>query len=110
LSGAGRGFFGFVFFTVFFAGFFADFLAAFFATGAFFLAAEVFLTVFLAFLAPRFTVFARFFGADALAELRDVRVFFAPRFLTVFFLAFATTNSFYRSNKIVGGTTTSTAP
>jgi hypothetical protein len=68
------------------------------------------LTVFLAFFAPRFTVFARFFCADALAELRDVRVFFALRFLTVFFLAFATTNSFYRSNKIVGGTITSAAP
>jgi hypothetical protein len=73
---------------VFFEDFFDGFLGAFFA-------AAVFLAVFLAFFAARVLFFVRFFSADALAARArgDLRTFFALRFLTVFFLAFATTNS-----------------
>jgi hypothetical protein len=86
---------------VFFADFLADFLAAFFATGLFFAA---FLDVFLACFTARVLFFARFFAAAALAgRVRgDLRALFALRFLTVFFLAFATTKFLYRLNRDVG--------
>jgi hypothetical protein len=80
--------FAFVFFEDFFGGF----------PGAFF-AITVLLTAFLVFFAPRRLVFARFFGADGLAPPFDLPSFF----LTAFFLAFATTISFYCSHQIVGG-------
>jgi hypothetical protein len=69
-----------------------------------FLAVAVFCAVFLVFFVPRLLFFARFFIANALtARARgDLRAFFAPRFLTVFFLGVATTISFYCSDKIVG--------
>jgi hypothetical protein len=90
---------------VFFAAFFAGFLGTFFAAAVFltvflavFLAVlfAAFFAVFLAFFAPRLLTFARFFTADAFAVLvrADLPAFFAPRFLTVFFLGVATTNSF----------------
>jgi hypothetical protein len=63
---------------VFFVDFFDDFLGAFFA-------AAVFFAVFLAFFAARVLFFVRARG--------DLRALLALRFLTVFFLAFATTNS-----------------
>ncbi len=85
----------------FFADFFDGFLAVFFAAAVFF---GAFLAVFLAFLAARLVFLARFFSAEALATAarRGLRTFFALRFLTVFFLGAATTNSFYCSNQIVG--------
>jgi hypothetical protein len=90
---------------IFFAAFFAGFLGTFFAAAVFltvflavFLAVlfAAFFAVFLAFFAPRLLTFARFFTADAFAVLvrADLPAFFAPRFLTVFFLGVATTNSF----------------
>jgi hypothetical protein len=87
---------------VFFADFFAGFLGAFFATAVFltvFLPAffAAFLAVFLvAFFAPRLLTFARFFTAEAFAALAraDFPAVFAFCFLEVFFLGFATTNSF----------------
>jgi hypothetical protein len=78
--------------------FFDAFLGAFFTAVVFF---AVFLAVFLAFFAPRLLVLARGFRA-ALAPCRALRTFFALRFLTVFFLAVATTISFIAQNKIVG--------
>ena len=74
--------------------FLAAFLAAFFA---------VFLAVFLAGATGRLLFFTRFFDAAALVAARRVLLtFFALRFLTLFFLAVATTISFYSSNTIVG--------
>jgi hypothetical protein len=83
-SGSERAFsdFGFV------AGFLTAFLGVFFAT-AFFVG---FLAGFLGFFAVTLLFFACFFGAVVLA--RDgLRSFCAFRFLTTFFLAFATPNS-----------------
>jgi hypothetical protein len=76
---------------VFLKDFFPAFLGAFFATAFF----TDFLTVFLACFVLRVLFFARFFNADPLAvrARADVRACFALRFLTLFFLAFATTNS-----------------
>jgi hypothetical protein len=73
--------------------FFDDFVAGFFEP---FFVAEVFFATFALF--AGFLAFTRFFGAEALATLarRGLRAFFAVRFLTVFFLAIATTISFAR--------------
>jgi hypothetical protein len=95
--GAEARFFDVVFFADFFGDFlgdfFGDFLGA-FVTPVFFFA--IFFAAFLAFCVPRLLVFARFFSADALVvgPRSDLRAFFALRFLTVFFLAVATTISF----------------
>jgi len=72
-------------------------LAAFRVAGVFFAA----FLVFLAFFAVRVAFFARFFEADALALRFDLPACLRPFFLAIFFLALATTNSFYCSNKIV---------
>ena len=87
-----------------------DFRGVFFAVAAFFAAffdvffMAFFFAAFLAGLAARLLFYARFFDAAALVAARPVlRVFFALRFLTLFFLAVATTISFYCSNTIVGG-------
>jgi hypothetical protein len=81
---------------VFFADFVDDLFGAFFAAGVFF-------AVFLAFFTARVRFFARFFSAEALTiRVRDdLRAFFAVRFLTIFFLAVATTISFIGQKKIV---------
>jgi hypothetical protein len=71
-------------------------LGAFFAAVFFTVFLAVFFTIFLAFFTGRLPVLARVFDAAALAvrALGDLRAFFAPRFLAVFFLAVATTISF----------------
>src|SRR4051794_15151122 len=58
----------------------------------------------LAFFAPRFFPVLRFLAAEALAApaRRDLRALFLLRLLAAFFLAIATTDSFYCSNNIVG--------
>jgi len=58
----------------------------------------------LAFFAGRFFAVLRFLAAEALAARpgRDLRAVFLLRLLAAFFLAIATTNSFYCSNNIVG--------
>src|SRR5258708_27479024 len=83
LDGVLDGFLGAFSAAVFFTVFFAFFLAAFF-------------TAFLAFFTERLLVLVRVFDAAALAvrALGDLRAFFAPRVLAVFFLAVATTISF----------------
>jgi hypothetical protein len=113
LFGVALGLFG----PALFADFLGDFAGAFFAAGFFpavffavFFAvcAAVFLAVFLAgvlpFFAPRLLVLARFFDAAAFAmpARDDLRAFFALRFLTVLFLAVATTISFIAQNATVG--------
>jgi hypothetical protein len=109
LFGVALGLFG----PALFADFLGDFSGAFFATGFFpavFFAVcfAVFLAVFLAgvlaFFAPRLLVLARFFNAAAFAVRArdDLRVFFVLRFLTVLFLAVATTISFIAQNATVG--------
>ncbi|MGC2318353.1 MAG: hypothetical protein WA615_17960 [Bradyrhizobium sp.] len=76
---------------------FGDFVDHFFEV---FFAVAVFLFVPLVFFVARLLVFAGFFSVDTLADARrDLRAGFTPRFLTVFFLAVATTISFYCSNK-----------
>jgi hypothetical protein len=87
----------------FFADFFDDFFAAFFAVN--FFAVDFFFAAFPAFpvfLGARAALFARFFGADALAPRLDLPACLRPFFLATFFLALATPNSFYCSNQIVG--------
>jgi hypothetical protein len=113
LFGVALGLFG----PALFADFLGDFAGAFFAAGFFpavffavFFAvcAAVFLAVFLAgvlaFFAARLLVLARFFDAAAFAmpARDDLRAFFALRFLTVLFLAVATTISFIAQNATVG--------
>src|SRR5882724_11317814 len=90
--GAEAACFDFVLVAGFFDGFFlaANRFAAFFAVLAVFLVA-------------RLPVFARFFGVDGLVACFDLPACLRPFFLATFFLAFATTISFYRSNQIVGG-------
>jgi hypothetical protein len=58
----------------------------------------------LAFFAGRFFAVPRFLAAEALAARtgRGLRALFLLRLLAAFFLAIATTTSFYRSNNIVG--------
>src|SRR6266853_688782 len=76
-------------------GFLGTFFAAVFFT--------VFLAIFLAFFTERLPVLARVFDAAALtARLGDLRAFFAPRFLAVFFLAVATTISFTAQTRLSG--------
>jgi hypothetical protein len=82
-----RGFVLRLFAFVFFEAFFGAFAGALFAP-------TVSLAVFLAFFAPLLLFFARLFDADALAPPFDL----PPSFLAAFFLAFATTISFYYSN------------
>ena len=67
------------------------------------LAAEV-LFADLVFFAGRLFAVPRLLAAEALAARagRDLRLFFLLRLLAAFFLAIATTNSFYCSNNIVG--------
>jgi hypothetical protein len=99
LSGVKRRFVDFAFF----ADFFDDFLAVFFVVD--FLAADFFFAAvldFLAFFGARAAFFTRFFVADALALRFDLPACLRPFFLATFFLALATTNSFYCSNQIVG--------
>src|SRR5882672_3693866 len=80
----------------FLVGFLDGFLGTFFAA--------VFVAAFLAFFTKRLLVLARFFDAAALAvrALGDLRAFFAPRFLAVFFLAVATTISFIAQTRLSG--------
>src|SRR6267154_1826729 len=91
VDGVLDGFLGAFFAAVFFTACFAVFLAAFF-------------TVFLAFFTERLLVLARVFDAAALAvrALGDLRAFFAPRVLAVFFLAVATTISFIAQTRLSG--------
>src|SRR3977135_2709159 len=91
LVGVLDGFLGAFFAAVFFTAFLAFFLAAFF-------------TDFSAFFTGRLPVLARVFDAAALAvrALGDLRAFFAPRFLAVFFLAVATTISFIAQTRLSG--------
>jgi hypothetical protein len=58
----------------------------------------------LAFFAAAFFPVLRFLAAKALAPRagRDLRALFLLRLLAAFFLAIATTNSFYCSNNILG--------
>jgi hypothetical protein len=101
LFGVAPGLFG----PAFFADFPGDLSGALFAAdffpAVFFV---VFFTVFLAFFAPRSLVLARFFSAAAFAVRArgDLRVFFALRFLTVLFLAVATTISFIAQTRLSG--------
>jgi hypothetical protein len=80
--------------------FFDDFAFVFLGT---LLAVEV-LFAGLAFFAGRFFAVLRFLAAEALAARagRGLPVLFLLRLLAAFFLAIATTNSFYCSNNIVG--------
>src|SRR5882724_5022719 len=91
LVGVLDGFLGAFFAAVLFSAFFAFFLAGFFS-------------VFFAFFTGGLPVLARFFDASALAvrALGDLRAFFAPRFLAVFFLAVATTISFIAQTRLSG--------
>src|SRR5258708_38135494 len=95
---AGLGLFGLLcddFLVGFLDGFLGTFFAAIFFT--------VFLAIFLAFFTERLPVLARVFDAAALtARLGDLRAFFAPRFLAVFFLAVATTISFVAQTRLSG--------
>ena len=83
--GGGIGFFA----TALFADFLTDFFAGFFDAG--FLPA--FFATFLALFTVRLSALARFFAAGRLVARDGLRSFFAFRFLTAFFLAFATPNS-----------------
>src|SRR5712691_1163177 len=80
------------------------FLGAFFAAVFFTVFFAFFLTAFLAFFTGRLPVLARVFDAAALAvrALGDLRAFFAPRVLAVFFLAVATTISFIAQPRLSG--------
>jgi hypothetical protein len=80
------------------------FLGTFFAAVFFTAFLALFVTAFLAFFTERLLVLARFFDAAALAvrALSDLRAFFAPRFLAVFFLAIATTISFIAQTRLSG--------
>jgi hypothetical protein len=109
LFGVALGLFG----PALFADFLGDFSGAFFAADFFpavFFAVcfAVFLAVFfagvLAFFALRWLLLARFFNPAAFAVRArdDLRDFFALRFLTVLFLAVATTISFIAQNATVG--------
>src|SRR5713101_1016509 len=79
-------------------------LGAFFAAVFFTVFFTVFFAVFLAFFTERLLVLARVFDAAALAvrALGDLRAFFAPRVLAVFFLAVATTISFIAQTRLSG--------
>ncbi|MEO6779817.1 MAG: hypothetical protein ABI407_02175, partial [Bradyrhizobium sp.] len=80
-------------------GFFDRFLAGF--PAALFAALPVF---FAAFLTACLPVWARFFAAEAWLARRDLRTFFAVRFVGVFFLAVATPNSFVAQIDLSGRT------
>jgi hypothetical protein len=82
----------------------ADFFSAVFFAVCFAVFLAVFFAGVLAFFAPRWLVWARFFNAATFAVRArdDLRAFFALRFLTVLFLAVATTISFIAQNATVG--------
>ncbi|HTF79870.1 MAG TPA: hypothetical protein VK620_37110 [Bradyrhizobium sp.] len=103
VSFAGLGLFGLLC-DDFLVGFLDGFLGTFFAAVFFAVFLALFVAAFLAFFTERLTVLARFFDAAALAvrALGDLRAFFAPRFLAVFFLAVATTISFIAQTRLSG--------
>src|SRR5882757_413607 len=103
VSFAGLGLFGLLC-DDFLVGFLDGFLGTFFAAVFFAVFLALFVAAFLAFFTKRLLVLARVFDAAALAvrALGDLRAFFAPRFLAVFFLAVATTISFIAQTRLSG--------